>query len=268
MYEFDYENKVWGSVVPTESPFCLAGLRFHYFLKAISGKTGKLLEIGCGAGGNLAGISKYRPYLNLYGVDIGTQAIEYGRTKFRKLNLNVGSATSLEWEENTFNIVCFFDVLEHVDDPAKCIFEAARVLEKGGLFHAYIPVEGEMLTLHGLFNRLGVNLKEKTAGHIQKLTKGQILEMCDKSGLVVRECIWSCHLLNQIGDLAYYFILTITGRRLNLSLEEKINKEGFSVIGVIGKLLKNLISCIWYWESRIFWFIPGAGIHITCIKKV
>jgi SAM-dependent methyltransferase len=261
-YTFDYEKKVWGSVIPTSSPFSLAGLRFYYFLKNITLVRGSLLEVGCGAGGNLYGLRKYRPYLHLYGVDISKAAIEYGVTKFPILNLVVSPAETLPFEKEYFDAVCFFDVLEHVEDPLLCLKEASRVLKSGGTLHAYIPVEGEIFSLHGILNRLGINLKEKTAGHIQKLTKKNVIKMCVDSGFEVTEYVWSCHLINQIGDLLYYLILTLTGKRLTHSLEATTSSRQLFFLN----LFKNLIAFLWYWESRLLWFLPGAGIHITCKK--
>ncbi len=265
-YAYNYQKKIWGSVIPSNSPFSLAGLRFHYFLKSIKGHHGKLLEIGCGAGGNLQALRRYRPYLELYGADIGEAAIREGKRIFPRLNLEVCAAEHLLYDNNFFDIVCFFDVLEHVDSPQICLKEAYRVLKNDGVFHAYIPCEGELLSLHGILNRLRINLKEKTAGHIQKLTKKEILRMVDREGFVVVDCVWSCHLLNQIGDLGYYLVLTVTGKQLEESFEAKVKSAGI-LKKIFLSAIKGVFSLIWYIESRLFWWFPGAGIHLTCRKK-
>jgi SAM-dependent methyltransferase len=266
-FEFDYQSKVWGTVVPSESPFNLAGLRFFYFLRAIASSYGSLLEVGCGAGGNLSGVRKLRPYLDLYGVDISNAAIEFGKKRFPHLHLETSTAENLPFENSSFNIVCFFDVLEHVAEPFVCLKEANRVLVNKGVLHAYIPVEGQFLTLHGLLNSLGINLKEKTAGHIQKLTKSEVIRMCNDSGFELKECVWSCHYINQVGDLLYYLYLTLTGTKLTSSLEETLSDKKGNMLFTVLSLLKKGTSFVWYWESRILWFFPGAGIHLTCVKK-
>ncbi len=267
-YQFDYETKVWGTVIPEISPFCLAGLRFFYFIPHLKNRIGKLLEIGCGAGGNLLGIQRYSPELELYGVDIGRAAIRYGSEHFPQLHLVEGPAESLPYNSSVFSVVCFFDVLEHVVDPATCIKESVRVLDNGGLFHAYVPCEGEIFSLHGLLNAVGVNLKEKTAGHIQKLTRNAVEIMCQDAGLRIIEVRWSCHLLNQIGDLFYYLLLSLSGKKIENSLEGSLDAEGSRSGVFVLRWIKNSISWIWFWESRLFWFLPGAGIHITAIKEI
>ncbi len=265
--DFDYQKKVWGTAVPSCSPFSLAGLRFYYFLKNIRGIYGTLLEIGCGAGGNLQALRKYRPYLELYGVDIGRAAIEYGREHFPLLHLQIAPAEVLPFENETFDIVCYFDVLEHVRDPSACIDESYRVLKKGGVLHAYVPCEGELFSLHGILNKAGLNLKEKSAGHIQKLTKRQLIAFCESAGFAVTETAWSCHLLNQIGDIGYYLWLTLSGKKLEQSLEGSIDTKPPFIRGFLS-FNKSLASAIWYWESRLLWKIPGAGLHITCRKSL
>jgi SAM-dependent methyltransferase len=264
---FDYQTKVWGTAITSASPFSLAGIRFYYFLNAIKQVRGKLLEVGCGAGGNLQGLRKYRPYLPLYGVDIGSAAITYGKEHFPFLNLSVGSAENLPFENNFFHAVCFFDVLEHVTEPFICLQESYRVLDNGGVMHAYIPVEGEIFSLHGILNALGINLKEKTAGHIQQLTRNHVEALCRDAGYTVVEVKWSCHLLNQIGDLSYYMFLTLTHRSLTHSLEGTLGTRRHSVVVRLLSLVKSVIAFTWYSESRLLWFLPGAGIHITCVKR-
>jgi ubiquinone/menaquinone biosynthesis C-methylase UbiE len=263
--EFDYQTKVWGTALVSGSPFSLAGLRFYYFLRALRGVRGKLLEIGCGAGGNLQGLRRYRPYLELYGVDIGVAAIDWGKKHFPVLHLRVAPAEQLPFPDAYFSCVGFFDVLEHVVDVRVCLAEAFRVSAPGGILHAYVPVEGELLSLHGILNACGINLKEKPAGHIQKLTRKEVERLCVEVGFTVTEVTWSCHYLNQIGDLLYYAFLSLTHRSLTESLEGTITRER-NVLRMFLGGVKSVVALVWYCESRLLWFFPGAGIHITCRK--
>jgi len=50
-----------------------------------------------------------------------------------------GSITELEFEDNSFDLVCAFDVIEHVEDDSKAASEMLRVCKKDGLVFATVP---------------------------------------------------------------------------------------------------------------------------------
>src|SRR6185503_4599719 len=52
------------------------------------------------------------------------------------------SAEQLPFAGGTFDLVCLFDVLEHLDDDKKALGEAFRVLRPGGLVVASVPAYG------------------------------------------------------------------------------------------------------------------------------
>jgi 2-polyprenyl-6-hydroxyphenyl methylase/3-demethylubiquinone-9 3-methyltransferase len=111
--------------------------RFEFFSNFVPDWKGlKVLDIGCGGG--LA--CEYVANLNAYvsGIDLSLNSIKIAQEHAKKNNLNIdyqrGIAENLPYEENSFDVVLCFDVLEHVDDWQKVIFEAFRVLKKDGLF--------------------------------------------------------------------------------------------------------------------------------------
>lgn len=72
-------------------------------------------------------------------------SLEYDRKTFEKLNQkkNIravnGSLTQLEFDDNTFDVICCFDVLEHIQDEAKALNEIYRCLKPGGLLILTVP---------------------------------------------------------------------------------------------------------------------------------
>ncbi|MCK5644624.1 MAG: hypothetical protein KAJ19_27750, partial [Gammaproteobacteria bacterium] len=48
---FDYESKVWGGHEVMVTPTYLGALRLRYCLEDLRGIYGRVLEVGCGAGG-------------------------------------------------------------------------------------------------------------------------------------------------------------------------------------------------------------------------
>jgi SAM-dependent methyltransferase len=69
-----------------------------------------------------------------------------GQKIAKRLPMVQGDAHALDWPDNTFDFVYSFSVFEHLDDPARCLDEAIRVLRPGGGFcistHSYTSDSG------------------------------------------------------------------------------------------------------------------------------
>jgi ubiquinone/menaquinone biosynthesis C-methylase UbiE len=70
----------------------------------------------------------------------------------RGLDVKLGSATELPFDDNQFDVTCSFKVLAHVPEIEKALAEMARVTRPGGMVLAefYNP-----FSLRGLVKRLG-----------------------------------------------------------------------------------------------------------------
>jgi ubiquinone/menaquinone biosynthesis C-methylase UbiE len=97
----------------------------------------KILEIGCGEGHLLNNIYKKKKECSLYGIDPSSQAIKNKCNKH--LKLKKGTADNLEYRNNFFDIIifgfCFY--LIDLNLLFKVVFEADRVLKKGGVIIIY-----------------------------------------------------------------------------------------------------------------------------------
>ena len=90
----------------------------------------RILDVGCGTGGNLEALAKYG---EVHGLDINPIAVDFAR-KRPLPQLTQSSGMSLPYPDNSFDLVTIFDVLYHQwivnDDTA--IEELYRVLCPGG----------------------------------------------------------------------------------------------------------------------------------------
>jgi ubiquinone/menaquinone biosynthesis C-methylase UbiE len=122
------------------------------------GAGGDLLEVGCGTGLILERLAAHCKTAK--GVDLSPGMLE--PAKARGLDVQVGSATSLPFEDEQFDVVCSFKVLAHVPEIEQAIREMLRVTRKGGyvLAELYNP-----MSLRALVKRLG------PAGAISDKTK-------------------------------------------------------------------------------------------------
>ena len=218
MASFDYEGKVWGNRVRV-SPTYLNALRLKYCLEDLAEVEGKVLEIGCGAGGMAKAIKAYRPDLDVYGCDVSRLAISAAREHSEGVTFEVADVFGPPLEYGPFEAVVIFDVIEHLGAPGEAVKAIHKSVIPGGLFHLFVPCEGALFTLHGILARLGWRAKEQYGGHIQLLTDGRVRRMLEASGFQPLMKRWSGHLFNQLADVVYFTGLGIRGENLSASVE-------------------------------------------------
>ena len=266
---FAYQEKVWGGTKLKLSPKYLGYLRIKYTLDDLkkvrgdgsAGSPPRVLDAGCGGGGLSKAIKHYRDDLEVYGVDVSRKAILHAKKNSKGVKFVVGDLYRLPYEDNYFNAVIVEDVLEHLDKPFLALSEINRVLTKGGVFSAFIPLEGSVLSFHFWLEKLGWKSKKKLAGHIQKFKKKSLSLSLRDSGFDIERQRYSSHLLGQIVDVSFFTFLDWTGKKLEIGLEEDLKRKP------IKRFLKDSIARITNLESQVLNFIPGAGVHIKAVKK-
>jgi len=97
----------------------------------------KILEIGCGIGTVVNELSEKN--YDITGIDISQHAIDYGKEKYGDINLQVNAAEILPFEDQSFNVVLSFDLLEHIAKIDKHISEVYRVLKNNGCYLFQTP---------------------------------------------------------------------------------------------------------------------------------
>jgi len=103
--------------------------------------TGRVLDVGCATGVFLDGMRRWG--WQAYGVEPNPVASAYAR---ERLGLDVVTA-ELEvagLADEYYDVVTFWDVLEHVPDPRRTLAEARRVLRPGGLLVLSLPSIGSI----------------------------------------------------------------------------------------------------------------------------
>lgn len=95
----------------------------------------KMLDIGCGTAHLIDLLLKTHDKAEFYGIDISPNMIEQAKKKVGdKATFTLGSADSLPYDDNTFDIVCCVQSFHHYPYPEKAVSEAFRVLKPNGLY--------------------------------------------------------------------------------------------------------------------------------------
>lgn len=102
--------------------------------KVYSGKVPRVLDVGCGAG--FLANELARTGLKVTGIDASEHSLEVARKHdcTGSVEYRSGNALALPFPDRCFEVVSAMDFLEHVEQPAHVVEEAARVLVPGGLF--------------------------------------------------------------------------------------------------------------------------------------
>jgi len=128
-----------------------------------------LLEVGCGTG-NVSSFLSKKGY-NVTGCEYFQDAIDMAWPGFKVVK---GDATNLPFENNTFDIVGLFDVIEHFDDEMAPLKEAVRVTRNSGIIAITVPAREELWSC-----------VDERAFHKRRYTKEALKNMLQRAGLAV-----------------------------------------------------------------------------------
>ncbi|RZJ33254.1 MAG: class I SAM-dependent methyltransferase [Flavobacterium sp.] len=112
------------------------------------GKDLKILNVGCGTG-------RSSEYLSAFGK---VTSIEYDKfcCEFAKektgLEIIHGSITELPFDATEFDLVCAFDVIEHVQDDSLAVSELKRVVKNNGVVFITVPAYMSLWSHHDVIN--------------------------------------------------------------------------------------------------------------------
>jgi ubiquinone/menaquinone biosynthesis C-methylase UbiE len=118
-------------------------ITFSNLIKKKKIKNKNVLEVGCGRGSLSAYFADNKWNCSL--LDSSPKAINLAKLFFKKNKLNasfnIGDCKKLPYSNSTFGVVFSIGLLEHFQNPENIIKEQIRVLDKDGLFIAYVVPE-------------------------------------------------------------------------------------------------------------------------------
>ncbi|MFH0863677.1 MAG: class I SAM-dependent methyltransferase [Candidatus Gottesmanbacteria bacterium] len=97
----------------------------------------KIVDLGCGVGYGSALLSDIAPVI---GIDISNEAIAYAKKNYGKnVVFETGDINKLKFTNNEVDVVCAFEVIEHIEKPDKLLYEVKRILNNNGQFFLSTP---------------------------------------------------------------------------------------------------------------------------------
>jgi SAM-dependent methyltransferase len=149
-----------------------AWLRWETVIRHLPAQPGSLLEIGCGQGGFAARLARRFRYV---GIDLDGTSISVARRRLEAHGvtgeLRVGDLSELAPSER-FDVVCAFEVLEHLQDDAGALAAWADRLERGGTLIVSVPADADRYAAW-----------DELAGHFRRYDAPQLRDLFEQVGL-------------------------------------------------------------------------------------
>ena len=150
--------------------------KLHHLLRLVdfdAYRGRRVLEVGCGAGIDLARFSKGGAEVT--GVDVAPAAVELARANFSQQALRgefqVASGEQLPFPDDTFDLVFAHGVVQYTADPQRLVDECRRVLKPGG--EAVFQVYNRVSWLNALSKLMKVGLEHEDAPVLLKFSAGE-----------------------------------------------------------------------------------------------
>ena len=116
------------------------------YIEQVAG-TGRLLDVGCGAGAFLA-LAKQRGW-DVSGIEMSPKLASICQHTL-KVPVANGRFEDCQLPQAGYNVVTMWDVIEHVLDPVACMRKAEELLRPGGILVFCTPDEDSLLARSGL----------------------------------------------------------------------------------------------------------------------
>ena len=127
-------------------------------------RSGKILEAGCGTGGNLASLARrgriaaFEPHID---------ALAFARERHPDVEIRQGTLPGeLPFEPDTFDFVAALDVLEHVQDDADAARALVTLVRPGGWLLVTVPAHQALWGSH-----------DRRLHHYRRYGRAQLLDL-------------------------------------------------------------------------------------------
>lgn len=183
----------WGSSQDLAGPInCMKRKTFERVFREISGyrAPGRLLDVGCAFGASLQVAEAWG--WDGYGLELNPSALALAREKLGS-RIMCGDFESVELQEQSYDTILMFDVLEHLPDPVGAVAKVYRLLRPNGLVVINTPCPQSLSAR--LMRRIWFHVKTE---HLFLFSRRSLLLLLEQSGfrcLAMRPSVKALNLL-------------------------------------------------------------------------
>lgn len=207
----------------------------------------RILDAGCGPGGNLRALSRAFPEADTQGLDISPLAVEAARRK-QSPPVVLAPVEQMPFADASFDIVVSTDVIdESCVDPSRAVAEFARVLKPGGMLILNLPA---FECLRGRHDAVMETERRYTRRSLTELIRGNFE--------IVRVRYWNTALFP-----ALYLWRSFTRRRT-------ARPGGASDLRPLPSWLNHILARTLSAEFRLAGFVPmpfGSSLMVSATRQ-
>ena len=214
-------------------------------LKKYFSGASSLIEIGCGTGQVLRAIHQAIPLLELSGTEIYSKGLTYAHDVLSEAKYLQLDAHAMPFIDE-FNVVCAFDMIEHVDDDLNVLRQMYQVCKPGGGIVLTVPQH------HWLWS-----YKDEAAHHKRRYNRADLQQKVKESGF---EVVATTSFVSLLLPLMYF------SRRKRNALQDSDLQREYKISPIINNLflacsrLENVFI-------RLGISIPWGGSLLLVAKK-
>lgn len=168
------------------------GKKINLAKKLIKDKEFKnCLDVGCASGYMISEVAKFFPEAQYHGIDVYDKAIKYAKKAYPNIRFQVASADKLPFKDNTFDLVLFYETIEHVVDPLKSLQEIKRVLAKDGRLILTMDSGSFLFRIVWFFWERSKTGQVWQGAHLHPFTHVELERIIKKAGFKIKKKIFS-----------------------------------------------------------------------------
>jgi len=211
----------------------------------------QILEIGCGTGGNLEMLSKYG---DVHAIEMDENAYNIAKGKNLASDIKMGylpDNTGLE--ENQFDLIVMFDVLEHIDEDIESLKSLNKFLKTEGNIFITVPAFKFLWSKH-----------DEIAHHKRRYIKKELIDSLKQAGFEVKYISYFNFWLFPLAAIVRTIYKSFSGSK---NINEDGNTPGQKKpIGFINKTLTLIFASEKYFIGKIS-FPFGLSLMATANKR-